>query len=86
MATLGGIEVPTKGRIVWVRVGKHGDEYPAIVIDGVDLAPDLFFMSKSNFGVALTVMHESSPGLIDGYPRWRWPPRAVENGNVPPVG
>lgn len=79
---LNGIEVPTKGRIVWVRVGKHGDEYPAIAIDGVDLAPDLFFMSKSNFGVALTVMHESSSGLIDGYPRWRWPPREEQPAAV----
>lgn len=73
---LNGIEVPTKGRIVWVRSSAFGPEYPAIVIDGVDLAPCLFVFVKAEgkSDSALSVAHESlnpSPGTW----RCRWPPR-----------
>lgn len=100
MAKLNGIEIPTKGRIVWVRDRASQEPYyesPAIVLDGVDLAPDLFCFSRvvlppqgcqplpgavAYTGPQLTVFHENEPSLRDGQLRWRWPPREEQPAAV----
>lgn len=82
---LNGIEVPTKGRIVWVRgrgVEDAHEEVPAQVLDGGNLAPDLFVFAREGFGPKIGVIHESEPGLTDGQLRWRWPPREEQPAAV----
>ena len=86
---LNGVEVPTKGRIVWVRNQEEQGyrEYPAIVIDAEDPTAliDVHFFSRSGDYPGFNTPHESEPGLSDGQLRWRWPPREEQPAKPPRV-
>lgn len=87
---LNGIEVPTRGRIVEVRRGYHGnvETLVAIVVSPGDLSPDLFVLptrpADEGGAVALTVPHESAP-LIGFDTTWRWPPREEQPAKAPRI-